>query len=206
MLTNSSSFVCARPHAVYTFSRRFFPPSCMSIRAMTAAMLAFFAFTNAAPAFATSTQTGAREQPSEEIAAQIYRPCKRTTEQDRVRCEARALLSWQQSLRQTRTPRHAIEVYKDMDMGQGDLRKRLQAERLQQSIERGKARKSYRQLEPTDDINTERHGYLKDLRAARLQCMLERPGRPRSMCLNKIAREARDAMRATRGSLSYPAN
>jgi hypothetical protein len=162
-------------------------------------LLIFLASTLAVSAHAAEMAT------PESITMSIERTCRRFTDQDRVRCKAREERKWRQSLALTR-PTGDFEFRDRQDFGQGHLRKRLVTERrfkFRESVQ--ETRRTYRQMKPVDDVNTRRRSYLNDLRLGRLRCMLEDPGRPRSLCMDRIGNWSREQMQRTSGTRQYPA-
>jgi hypothetical protein len=166
----------------------------------TAAILGSVFLLSATPVFADRDI-----QPPEDVMQTIKRTCHRFSEQDNVRCVSREKQKWWQSLRLTRTPRKAYDLYDEMDLGQGHLRLKLQAERVQEFRRGVQDRKTYRQLKPVQNVNTERRPYLNDLQQARLECQLKPKGRQRSLCFDQVGNWARKEMQKERPSEKLPA-
>jgi hypothetical protein len=142
--------------------------------------------------------------PTPEEAAKLFRVCERLDADDQPRCRARQLersrKEWGLS-----NPRDAQQLYDSFDLGQFHLRTRLKEERRREFAQSRRTRTTYRQFQPTDDVNTRRRPYINDLRQRRLDCMLESPGRPRKLCFDKLTGDARKLMKRERGSNQYPA-
>lgn len=172
----------------------------MASRRLVSALLGFTLFFGTVPAFAE------REiNPPDDVMQTIRRTCKRFTEQDNVRCESREKQKWWQSLRLTKTPRRAYDLYDGLDLGKGHLRERLKEERRQEFRRGVQDRRTYRQLKPVEDVNTARRPYLNDLKQARLECQLKPPGRQRSLCFDQVGNWARKTMQEDTPSKRYPA-
>ncbi|TSC97755.1 MAG: hypothetical protein Greene101449_1106, partial [Candidatus Peregrinibacteria bacterium Greene1014_49] len=99
----------------------------------------------------------------------------------------------------------AYDLYDAMDLGQGHLRDRLQEERRQEFRRGVQDRRTYRQLKPVQNVNTERRPYLNDLKQARLECQLKPHGRQRSICMDEVGNWARKVMQSNAPSTRYPA-
>lgn len=172
----------------------------MHLRRLLSALLGSAFLLSAVPAFAERDII-----PPDDVMQTIKRTCRRFSEQDNIRCESREKQKWWQSLRLTRTPRKAYDLYDGMDLGQGHLRQRLQEERRQEFRRGVQDRTTYRQMKPVQNVNTERRPYLNDLKQARLECQLKPPGRQRSMCMDEVGNWARKLMQADAPSMQYPA-
>lgn len=172
----------------------------MLLRRVLTALLGSAFLLTAQPAFAERDI-----QPPEDVMQRITRTCKKFDNKDNVRCESREKQKWWQSLRLTRTPRKAYDLYDELDLGQGHLREKLQEERRQEFRRGVQDRKTYRQLKPSEDVNTERRPYLNELKQKRLECQLKPPGRQRSKCMDEVANWARKTMQADTPSMRYPA-
>lgn len=125
----------------------------------------------------------------------ILLPCKRATEDRRIRCEVRELkraeAEWGKS-----NPVDAFAVYDWMDLGGHHLRNRLQQERLQSFADHWEdSRKVYSEFTPTTDVNTERLPYVNAIRESRLDCMYAQHGRTRARCFDLQVDTAQKMMR-----------
>ena len=117
--------------------------------------------------------------------AQAMRACVHADSKARERCEARirkhAVAEWGKS-----NPDSAFQLYDSLDWGQNHLRYKLQVTRRIENQKYWSAnRRTYSELTPTDDVNTERFPYVNTIREERLDCMYVAPGRPRSLCLDR---------------------
>ena len=151
------------------------------------------------PAFAATAQ-----QPPEDTTARIKKLCNRFSGQDNVRCLAREVQKWQQSL-DLILPTQDYEFRDAQDFGQSHLRALLRAERRKDQRDTVSTRRTYRQMQPVDDVNTQRVSYLNYLRLGRRDCMLKDPGRPRSICMDQLGNWARKQMHKASGSMKFPA-
>ncbi|OGJ59837.1 hypothetical protein A2881_01745 [Candidatus Peribacteria bacterium RIFCSPHIGHO2_01_FULL_55_13] len=172
----------------------------MLLRRLVAALLGSAFLLSAQPVFAERDI-----HPPEDVMQRIKRTCKKFDSKDNIRCESREKQKWWASLRLTRTPKKAYDLYDQMDLGQGHLRARLQEERRQEQRRGVQDRTTYRQLKPVQNVNTERRPYLNDLQQARLECQLKPPGRQRSVCMDEVGNWARKLMQAEAPSQRYPA-
>lgn len=145
-------------------------------------------------------------QPSDEVVVSIERTCKRFSDQDYERCKDREERKWWQSLKLTKLPKKHYEFLDEQDFGQGHLRERMQAERRTEFRKNISDRKTYRQIRPTDDLNTKRKDYLNDLKMERLECQLKPPGRKRSQCIDQVGNWARKQMQINTPSRRFPAS
>lgn len=126
---------------------------------------------------------------------QAMRACVHADTKARERCEARvkkrAEAEWGKS-----NPVTAFELYDSLDWGKNHLRYDLQVTR---KIENQKYwsinRRTFSELTPTDDVNTQRLPYVNTVRAKRLDCMYEPAGRPRALCLDR-QKDAAQKMKA----------
>ncbi|MBI3331630.1 hypothetical protein HYZ99_01580 [Candidatus Peregrinibacteria bacterium] len=143
------------------------------------------------PAFAFAVSY---ENLSADQKRQLYRSCG--TAADKPRCEARQLARLKAQA--AHNPTGAEALYDKMDLGKARLRNRLQRERATDNKRRIETtRRTYRQLQSTDDHNTRRRDFLNELRLGRLACMTEtKPGNARRQCLDRLQNEIRDKMRA----------
>ena len=135
----------------------------------------------------------------------IFRPCT-TVDSDKVlRCEARQLARLNIAKDGIHSlPTAAHDLYEKIDLGGALRRKQAERARLAELRELRKGRRTYSQYDPKEDPNVAQASYVGDLRLARLKCQYEKPGRPRSLCFDKVAQQYRDIMRAQRGSLKSP--
>lgn len=172
----------------------------MTLQRFLAAFISGLIFLSAVPAYAATT-----EQPPEEIMARIKRLCQKFSDQDRIRCESREVKRWQDSKSLMRTPTTDYEFRDKQDFGQNHLRSRVQSEIRRNAFQKASTRRTYRQLQPTDDVNTRLNPYLNELKQKRLECHLKPPGRQRSMCMDQVAQWARKQMTETTSSKEYPA-
>jgi len=116
---------------------------------------------------------------------QAMRACVHADSKARERCEARvkkrAEAEWGKS-----NPVTAFELYDSLDWGQNHLRYDLQVTRkIENQKYWSQNRRTYSELTPTDDINTQRLPYVNTVRAEQLACMYEPAGRPRALCLDR---------------------
>lgn len=124
---------------------------------------------------------------------QLFRSCGSAAE--KVRCEARQLARWK--VQAAHKPDTALATYDGMDLGKARLRTNEQQERLKTNKKEIEAtRKTYSQLEWTDDANTRRRDFLNELRLRRLSCMRDaKPGAHRRQCLDALGNEMREKMK-----------
>ena len=90
-----------------------------------------------------------------------------------------------------------MELYDSMDLGKARLRNRERQTRVTENKREIDAnRKTYSQLEWTDDANTRRRDFLNELRLRRLSCMRDtKPGVQRRKCLDALGNEMRENMK-----------
>ncbi|MBM3228068.1 hypothetical protein FJZ27_04405 [Candidatus Peribacteria bacterium] len=154
---------------------------------------------------AVPTHAARNIQPPD-VATSIHRTCKKFTEQDNVRCKDREERKWWQSLKLVNRPKRHYEFLEKQDFGQVHLRETIRAERSTANRKITSERKTYRQLRPTKDVNTERRDYLNDLKMERLECQLKPPGRQRSLCIDQVGNWARRQMQQNAPSRRLPAS
>ena len=144
----------------------------------------------ATPALATLEMTSDQR-------TQLMRPCQQITGQNKERCEARQLARWK--LQESHKPDTAYETYDGMDMGQARLRNMLQRERATENKRHwAQTRKTYREQQLTEDLNTVMRPFLNDYREQRLRCMLETlPTRARTRCLDRLENQFRQDQSTT---------
>ena len=143
-----------------------------------------------APAFAMAATYDSLSQDQK---VQLYRSCK--TAADKTRCEARQLARLKAQA--AHDPTQAQELYDAMDLGKARLRNRERQTRVTENKrEIETTRKTYGQLEWTDDANTRRRDFLNELRLRRLSCMRDaKPGVQRRTCLDQLGNEMRENMK-----------
>ncbi len=93
---------------------------------------------------------------------------------------------------------NAHDFYQEQDWGETQLRSGLVNTRNSTFNEAAEQRKTFRQYEDQDNLNTELNPYINDLYHRRLACMLMRPGRTRSLCLEGLAQDMRQEMQDRR--------
>ncbi|MDD5624083.1 MAG: hypothetical protein PHI23_05245 [Candidatus Peribacteraceae bacterium] len=159
-------------------------------RILALLMLAAFLTPTLAMARAEATQVFTSHQKQ-----RLFRVCSTVDSKQVKRCEARQLAranrSWGRS-----SPLEAYDLYDSLDLGKNHLRDRLQLERsTSYKISVSKERRTYSEFVPKDDINTQRLPYLNAIQQERLRCMTDVPhGRPRALCLEQAAINAREYM------------
>jgi hypothetical protein len=154
-----------------------------------------------------TTAHAARDiQPSDKVAERIARTCKNLDDKDRERCVVREERKWWDSLSLTKLPVKHLEFLDKQDFGQGHLRERIKAERRTEFRKNIVDRKTYRQMRPTDDLNTQRKDYLNDLKMMRLECQLKPHGRQRALCIDEVGNWARKQMMIDTPSRRLPAS
>lgn len=158
-------------------------------------------FFSMAPAYAADEP---RLEPNEVEAARIYRPCLKSSQDNKERCEKRQLLRWQQSQKLTRS-NNAYQIYDRYDWGNNHIRKQMQEKRRMTLREKALQRKTFREQPVNPDLDVGDRTYLEGYQAKRLECQLKPRGRARSICLETVAQEMRAASRAAGGSMQYPA-
>ena len=154
----------------------------------------------------TPVQAARDIQPPDKVAARIQRTCKNLDDKDKERCVVREEAKWWQSLTLTKLPTKNEEFLDKQDFGKAHLRERLTAERRTDLRKNITGRKTYRELRPTDDLNTQRKNYLNDLKMMRLDCQLKPPGRQRSLCIDEVGNWARQQMMKDTPSRRFPAS
>lgn len=131
----------------------------------------------------------------------IFRPCL-TVDSDAIeRCKTRQLARLKITTSGVRgIPTNAQDLYERMDLGGAKRRIEAQRARLIESRDSVKGRKTYREYDPATDANVAQASYVGDLRAERLKCQLESPGRPRALCFDRVAQKYRKIMQENSGS------
>ncbi len=155
---------------------------------------------------ATDAQAARDIQPSDKVAERIARTCKNLDDKDKERCVVREERKWWESLTLTKLPTKHQEFLDKQDFGQGHLRERLKAERRTDLRRNITGRKTYKELRPTDDLNTQRKDYLNDLKMMRLECQLKPHGRQRALCIDQVGNWARKQMMKDTPSRRLPAS
>ncbi len=156
--------------------------------------------------FTTSTEAARDIQPPDKVAMRIARTCKNLDDKDKERCVVRQEAKWWQSLTLTKLPTKHQEFLDKQDFGKAHLRESITAERRTDFRRNVTGRKTYKDLRPTDDLNTQRKDYLNDLKMMRLECQLKPPGRQRSLCIDEVGNWARKQMMKDTPSRRLPAS
>ncbi len=154
----------------------------------------------------TTAQAARNIQPPEEVVKSIERTCRSLDDKDKERCIFREEQKWWESLQLTKLPKKHQEFLDEQDFGKGHLRERIKAERRTNFRKKVGERKTYRQIRPTDDLNTQRKDYLNDLKMMRLECQLKPKGRQRALCIDQVGNWGRKQMLKDTPSRRYPAS
>jgi hypothetical protein len=124
----------------------------------------------------------------------LFRICDQVADNHKARCRARQLQRLGYSYSKS-NPTGVYELYDKMDLGKHHLRATLTNRRLVERLqEAAQTRETYRQnpLQSSSDVNPD---YVDFIREERLKCMLITRSRPKSLCLDALAQEARGFMK-----------
>ena len=158
-------------------------------------------------ALGVTTAQAARDiKPPDKVIARIQRTCTNLDDKDKERCTVREENKWWQSLTLTKLPTKHQEFLDKQDFGKTHLRERINAERRTDLRKNITGRRTYRELRPTDDLNTKRKAYLNDIKMERLECQLKPPGRQRALCIDEVGNWARKQMMKDTPSRRFPAS
>ena len=129
------------------------------------------------------------------LPADRYDPCRNKTGNDRLRCQSR--LDRSNSAAVVRRLKRASG--EESQVNRVRLRLAEQAKRAERNAELLERRRSVSKSLTDLDHNTRRLTYLQAYRKDRIACMLETPGRPRRLCLERVQNMLNIQMKAARG-------
>ena len=125
--------------------------------------------------------------------------CFNETGRDKLRRQSRMKRRLQES--QLYKTISTEKIQSRMNLKRVQVRLREREQRTERNNELLKSRRTYREKDLGNDINTSRVEYLQEYRESQRACMLGPSGRIRTLCIENSRTNVRKKMRANRGVL-----